>query len=216
MRRRRLLASLASVPLLSGCNSRSTDSSSTLNATSSSEQTTVRTATPTHTETTVSNASAAPTTPQSPYDLTTPDGEILCEGGSSWEDYSIGEAIDGRVGGFTLSVSPSSVARGEELTAVLENVSNTGQETGGYRKFAVQERTEFDWNHILTITNRGFPSIAFGHQPGSGFRWQFTVSRRGFSVGPFSVCQPLEPGQYRFVYWGLSGKNAIADRFQIE
>ncbi|MFC4357332.1 hypothetical protein ACFO0N_05135 [Halobium salinum] len=140
---------------------------------------------------------------------TEPLGEYFDSAGGS------GDVTHNRADGFVLSASPSAVSKGEALVLTLENVSAETLETGGYGQFAIQRRTDDGWKHVLSLRRSNFTSIAFRHRPGGGFRWAFTVSERGFSKGQYTMCTPLKPGEYRFVYWGLSGEKAVATRFRI-
>ncbi|WP_244621440.1 hypothetical protein [Haloarcula marismortui] len=55
--------------------------------------------------------------------------------------------------------------------------------------------------------------------PGGGFRWTFTATNDGLErqngYNPaYHVCSALEPGEYRFAFFGLGG-STISTTFMI-
>lgn len=124
--------------------------------------------------------------------------------------------------GFRLTASADRVALGEEVTFALTNVSDETQTTGVSKKLDVQRATGDGWHSIFGIEpdSGGIIDKVVAHDPGSGFEWTVTVSERGltdaFEYNPtFRVCGPLEPGSYRFVYWGTSRNAAHAVGFEV-
>ncbi|WP_227131878.1 hypothetical protein [Halorubellus salinus] len=124
--------------------------------------------------------------------------------------------------GFWLTASADRVALGDEVTFALTNVSDEVQTTGVSKKLDVQRATGDGWHSILGIApdNWGIIDNAVRHEPGSGFEWTVTVSETGltdaFEYTPtYRVCGPLEPGSYRFVYWGTGRNAAHAVGFEV-
>ncbi|WP_323674852.1 hypothetical protein [Halorubellus sp. PRR65] len=124
--------------------------------------------------------------------------------------------------GFRLTASTDRVALGDEVTFTLTNVSGEDQTTGVSKKLDVQRATEADWHSIFGIApdRGGIIDKVVSHEPGSGFEWPVTVSERGltdaFEYDPtYRVCGPLEPGRYRFVYWGTNRGAGHAVGFEV-
>ncbi|MFC6951685.1 hypothetical protein [Halorubellus litoreus] len=124
--------------------------------------------------------------------------------------------------GFRLTASADRVALGDDVTFALTNVSDDAQTTGVSKKLDVQRATGDGWRSIFGIApdNWGIIDNAVRHEPGSGFEWTVTVSKRGltdaFEYTPtYRVCGPLEPGSYRFVYWGTGRNAAHAVGFEV-
>jgi predicted secreted protein len=120
----------------------------------------------------------------------------------------------GELEGFTLSVSEQSVPLGGRLTVRLRNRTDELRHTGIKADYDIQRAQETGWQSILRYGNGGWESLAIGHEPGDGYRWELTWTQDGLSrlredrerpLGPdYHVCVPLEPGAYRFIYFGIS------------
>jgi hypothetical protein len=124
--------------------------------------------------------------------------------------------------GFRLTASADRVALGDDVTFALTNVSDETQTTGVSKKLDVQYATEDGWHSIFGIEpdDWGIIDKVVAHDPGSGFEWTVTVSEPGlsdaFEYDPtFRVCGSLEPGSYRFVYWGTARSAAHAVGFEV-
>lgn len=124
-----------------------------------------------------------------------------------------------------LEVCPETVAKGDEITFELVNASDSPLNTGNSSKYFVQKSGDDGWTAIVSEAEPErsllFNDDAVLQQPGEGFRWTGEVSRRGLSrsvsngLGTLVVCSPLEPGEYRFVYFGTLGQ-PLATRFTVE
>lgn len=119
----------------------------------------------------------------------------------------------GPLGGFRLSLGSTENTRGDTLTATVRNVTDSEQDTGNKKKYDIQYRSESGWHTILGTENEiaSFTDEAVGHQPQEGFSWELPLTQDGLSnavdhLPTFYVCHPLDPGDYRFVYWGLSSE----------
>jgi hypothetical protein len=197
--RRSLLGTLGclSTPLVAGCQS-------------------------TTSSTTTTNSSTATTTPKTTFAERSAEPNTDCV-----DEY---ESLDpywqavgaGPRDGFRLTASDHRVPLGDDVTFALRNVSDELRETGVSKKLDVQRRGDEGWRTIFGI-ERGTAGIidkAVPHDPGEGFTWSVTFSERGltdaFDYNPtFHVCGDLEPGSYRFVYWGVSRDAAHAVPFEV-
>lgn len=127
----------------------------------------------------------------------------------------------GSLAGFELSVEPESVPVGGAFEVRLRNASGEEQVSGNRRKFDVQRETGDGWETIygaegrVVWTDEGVP-----HAPGEGFTWAFAATPAGMTGEntdpPFAVCDPVEPGSYRFVYWGLTSREERESDFETE
>ncbi|WP_232686610.1 hypothetical protein [Halobacterium zhouii] len=116
----------------------------------------------------------------------------------------------GRFGGFSMTASPETVAKGEEITIRMENATESDQITGNRHKFTIHEQADSGWQSVYATTEHmGWPDIAFEHEPREGFTWTVTASKPGFSSAPnnLNACATVTPGTYRFVYWGVSSND---------
>ncbi|SEH42259.1 hypothetical protein SAMN05192561_101879 [Halopenitus malekzadehii] len=102
--------------------------------------------------------------------------------------------------------------RGETVAIDLVNVAGRTLSTGNRHKYALEVRTTDGWTDVRGA--RGDPARfeytdeAIGHPPGEGFEWSFDLTEEGLLEGHpladrLTVCPDLQPGRYRFVYWGV-------------
>jgi len=127
--------------------------------------------------------------------------------------------------GFLSSGSPEAISIGDEFVVRLRNTTDDVAETGTRWMYAVERQADSDWTNISsTKGSLGFDAKAVRHAPGEGFEWEFTMTPFGLSDGPYYVCSELEPGRYRFVYFGLGfleGQDdppgrAVATEFELQ
>lgn len=119
---------------------------------------------------------------------------------------------------FELTADPGTLAVGEDLTIELRNTADEPRTTGPKSKYAIERRVEDGWQHVLQIP-AGYtaPDGRVTHQPDEGFTWQFEASQQGFSVDPYSVCAPLQSGEYHFTYWGFpDAMRGLTIGFEVE
>lgn len=119
-----------------------------------------------------------------------------------------------------LRVSETSVTIGEELVITLTNTGEQTIGTGVKSKVAIELRTEAGWEEVR-VRPEGivvvFHDLAIHHDPGEGFEWQFAVSDAGIpGSSPLEVCPSLQPGRYRFVFWGLGGEDPLAVSVDVD
>lgn len=214
MRRRALLrAGVAATAAVAGC----------LGAVQSGDDPTDATATTrsrhgTDTGTTTTD----PTTTRSLSGTEPPDaplsGDCYANTDPVWAETE--EVRYGSAAGFELTASRDGVHRGESVTFDLTNVADETRLTGNRRKFAFQHRPDDRWGAVLRAEDGervGFTDEGVQHDPGEGFSWTFALSADALAEATgFTVCAPLPPGDYRFVYWGMAGADvSLAVRFTL-
>lgn len=127
---------------------------------------------------------------------------------------------------FDLSVAVSSVSYGGQVTVTLENTGSEAASTGNRGKFDIQTAVDDSWASVVERPDGGYwTDEAITHAPGEGFEWRLTLGP-GIALDEetrpsYVACEPLDPGVYRFVYWGLIGETgsdrerAVATQFRL-
>lgn len=125
--------------------------------------------------------------------------------------------------GFELTLSDREVALGDALAVTLTNRTNQERSTGNKQKFDVQYRSADGWHTIFGIEQdlAAYTDEGILHPPGRGFRWDLRFTRDGLSdvvdhAPTYHVCAPLEPGTYRFVYWGITTEREVRNEYQTD
>ena len=104
-----------------------------------------------------------------------------------------------------MTAEPRTLSVGETLTVDLRNVTEGERYTGSRGKHDLQYAGEDGWHSVFgTEDGAAYFSVAHSHAPGGGFRWEIPVSESGLDTGQYKLCSPLDPGVYRFVYWGIT------------
>lgn len=185
------------------------------------------TGTPPPTATETERPRETPTESATPTPVETPIGSGQAGPAPSCGDY---EPIDpgwvvagrGPLGGFDLTLNRRELVRGDTLTPSLTNVTDAEQSTGNRKKYDIQFRGAEGWHSIFgTDGIAPWTDEAVGHQPGEGFTWELTVTQDGLTEavdhGPaYYVCSPLEPGTYRFVFWGITTERERREDFETD
>ena len=128
----------------------------------------------------------------------------------------------GPLGGFELSLSQGTLERGETLTARVTNVTAETRTTGTKKKYDIQSRDGGDWSSVFGTAPEAFHTDeAVTHRPGDGFVWELPFTQQGLTdavdAGPtYAVCGPLESGDYRFVYWGITSRKEVEANYETE
>lgn len=128
----------------------------------------------------------------------------------------------GPLGGFDLTLDSRELAIGDTLTATLTNVTDEKQSTGNKKKYDIQYRAAEGWHSIFgTEGMAAWTDEGVGHSPGEGFTWTLTITQEGLSEavdhGPdYYVCTPLDPGAYRFVFWGITTERERRENFETD
>lgn len=127
----------------------------------------------------------------------------------------------------TFNLSVSSVSDDNRVVVTLENTSRQTALTGNRGKFDLQTAVDDSWESVVQRPeDQYWTDEAIQHPPGEGFEWQLTlgpgVTLNDDTRPSYVACEPLEPGEYRFVYWGLIGETdddrerAVAAQFRIK
>ncbi|GAB7009428.1 hypothetical protein [Halorubrum trueperi] len=102
------------------------------------------------------------------------------------------------------------IARGTRFGIELTNVSGHEAHVGNQGKYNLELRTESGWTEIRGTDGDatfGYTDEALAVRPGKTLDWEFEMTEAGLvENGPHAdalrVCPDLEPGRYRFVFWG--------------
>lgn len=110
---------------------------------------------------------------------------------------------------FELSVVTETVPYGGRLTVTLQNTTETGQLSGIKSRIDIQQKESKSWESVLyTDEYPVWRDIAVPHAPGEGFEWNVDIGPGidfADRIDPsFQACEAVEPGMYRFVYWGIT------------
>lgn len=120
------------------------------------------------------------------------------------------ESYPQRVDALELTASKSTVTIGNEITFSLRNVSDETQSVGAIYKYYFQRRDGDEWAPVYYAQGPGWIDQINAIAPGGGFDWPFTFDREGLERenpgnSTHYVCSPINPGTYRFVFWGVDG-----------
>jgi len=119
---------------------------------------------------------------------------------------------------FELTADPGTVAVGDDLAIELRNTADEPRTTGPKERYAIERAVEDGWRHVLQVPE-GYtpPDGQVVHRPDEGFTWRFPANAEGFSAEPYTVCEPLQSGEYHFTYWGFpDAKRGLTIEFEIE
>ncbi|MFW5916883.1 MAG: hypothetical protein ACOCRD_00580 [Halorubrum sp.] len=102
------------------------------------------------------------------------------------------------------------IARGTRFGIELTNVSGREVHVGNEGKYNLELRTESGWTEIRGADGDAsfeYTDEALAVRPGETLDWEFEMTETGLvENGPHAdalrVCPDLEPGRYRFVFWG--------------
>jgi len=159
-------------------------------------------------------------TPPSNSPASTPSGTGQCTSEYDRVGIDYGKITD-ELEGVVLTQSTTTVPRGEEVTFTLTNETDERKSTGNRSKYDIQRLIDGKWRSIFWWAPEPTPLFhddAIYQPPGEGFSWSFTMTQEELSheiqngSGRRTVCSRLQPGSYRFVYWGVgpSGGNQEA------
>lgn len=123
---------------------------------------------------------------------------------------------------FTLTHDPDEVALGDTVQIALRNTTDSTQSTGVASLWYLERQTPGGWKD-----RRWWPDgesqplgtdLAIPHQPGEGFDWEIELTPDGVKeASPYGeeiVVANLEPGEYRFIFEGITYK-ALATTFDV-
>lgn len=131
-----------------------------------------------------------------------------CEDADRWSGSYDRDNITARSsGGFVVSASPDTIEIGEQITFRLENKTNEVKETGESSQFNIEKRRDDSCYGVFT-EGGPFDAALTMHEPGDGFDWMLTFTENEIDGTRKPLCGSLEPGTYRFVYFGISVEDA--------
>ncbi|UPW01622.1 hypothetical protein M0R88_05845 [Halorussus gelatinilyticus] len=234
MRRRTALKSLASASVglsVAGCLGAEEEPGTATSRTSATTRTTdapvTETGEPTTTESSV--GTTTDTTTDAPEETRTTTHECPAKGqpappcGGDWKRLNAatsGDVSRGTAGGFELTAEPTTLSLGDCVTFRLTNRSGEKRTTGIRECYDIHRKTDGGWQSVLFTKRRGYIDLGIWQEPGEGFVWKRRLSQAGLSGHSerheVRACEPLEPGTYRFVYWGGAGHfDSIAAEFEV-
>lgn len=126
----------------------------------------------------------------------------------------------GRASGFALSLETAPATVGDEMALSLVNETDEQALSGNRYKYAIQRGTGDGWRSVVHIPDRAvWTNEGVRHDPGEGFEWSLELSASGLERDvethpDFHVCEELDAGTYRFVYFGLDPA-AVAVEFEV-
>lgn len=144
-----------------------------------------------------------------------------------YEPFRPGWVVEGPgpLGGFELTLDRETYDQGDELVAELRNVTDEQQVSGTKGKFDLQRHGPDGWHTVFGLPEGSNPiwtSEGIAHPPGEGFTWRLTLTQAALSNGEidsfpsYHACQPIDPGDYRFVYWGITTQQERAEDFETD
>lgn len=127
---------------------------------------------------------------------------------------------DGQIA-FSLRVGEMEYVRGDTVEVSLTNVADREVHAGGKPAYNLQIFTTDGWREV----RGGEGPFEYADEevvlyPGDGYEWSFEFTESGVvedSPQDLRVCPGLEPGRYRFAFWGLPDAEvgAIAVEFDL-
>lgn len=133
-------------------------------------------------------------------------GGAGADGGSALELRVVNPASDGDDPAEALTFE-----RGDDVRFELTNVSNREVYVGNHGKYNVEVFTEDGWTDVRGADDGrfGYTDEAIAHPPGETVAWEFAMTESGLVAGEHQpeglrVCPDLQPGRYRFVFFGAA------------
>ncbi|ELZ34227.1 hypothetical protein [Halorubrum tebenquichense] len=121
-----------------------------------------------------------------------------------------------------LSTEGTTETYGQSLRVVLRNTGDSPAPTLGESAYSVQRETEAGWLDVRGGTGGEaveLPRSEDRVDVSSAYSWDLTLTEAGIADAvdgvDLTVCPPLGPGTYRFVYWGLVGGPPVGVEFEL-
>jgi hypothetical protein len=138
-------------------------------------------------------------------------------------------AAVGTLNGFEIETTHQRVPTGGTIGVRVRNRSGEERTVGVRSKFYIQRHVEktdepSDWRSVYYTTEDLLVGrVGRSVEPGTTLGWRLRLTPDGLTHRvsmrgePAVVCEPLAPGSYRFVFWGLSGESVdgLATPFEI-
>lgn len=220
MKRRRVLLQLAgAVSLTAGCLTDSTPSPETTTTSTNAPSTT--TSTPTTEESTTEAETRTTVEPKiETLPQKAPENDIDCSDETLFTVSHGGQkTYPEQAEAFKLEASTDTVTIGEDITFSLTHVGSEQRGIGTIYRYNIQRRKDDEWVPVYHTPEPLWTDLLVYKAPGGGYEWPFTFDREGIerqngpTNAPYHMCSPLEPGTYRFVYWGLGDDDARSVTF---
>jgi hypothetical protein len=125
--------------------------------------------------------------------------------------------VTNQLDGLVLTTGANQVQVGGDISVSFINNSESDTVSGTRSKYDIQRRTNTEWESIFWTQDEdmiGYQDNLVSHSPGSGFSWEFTMAQNALSHeiqhghGQRTCCESLEPGSYRFVFFGKTTYDA--------
>ena len=157
-----------------------------------------------------------------PAALDCPDDEFERHYSSAGDDVNWGSAgsVDDEDGLEMRLVNPAydgddpvealRLERGDEFRVEMTNVSSRDIGVGNHGKYNLEAYTEEGWTEVRggeDASRFAYTDELVSTRPAETVEWSFTMTEEGLVEGGphedhLRVCPDLEPGRYRFVFWG--------------
>jgi hypothetical protein len=137
--------------------------------------------------------------------------------------FAASDAYPSTSSGIELTVSDQTVAIGDDVTFSLRNVGDEEKLLGQLYKYNIlREADGGDWEPVYRIAElTTWTDLGILVAPGGGYDWPFTFTsdglerKNGRSNPPYVVCSPLDPGTYRFAFFGAVDGETLAVEFDV-
>ncbi|MFW6153022.1 MAG: hypothetical protein ACOC42_01545 [Halobacteriota archaeon] len=121
---------------------------------------------------------------------------------------------------LAMRVDAEAYELGETVDIHLYNVTDEDVHTGNRQKHNVQILTDNGWQDVRGADEGpiGYTDEAVVHAPGEAFTWSLELTEDGLvddAMHDLRVCPDLQPGRYRFAFFGIEGDGALAVEFDV-
>jgi len=223
MRRRRFLASSASLVVFSGCVGAPGNSTGSTETRTESETTDER----------ATESTDERVTEQFSESVTV-SGEIRPAGNPSPPAEEFACATDeftrhpmmyhpdhlewGDTENVSLRIDSTAFEYGDTVHITLTNTTDSRLSIGLKQTFQIELFTENGWQDVRGKTGEGevqYVDLGAEPPPGEVYEWSLRLTETGLVAGDkeFTVCPELVSGRYRFVYWSTGAPVAVAFDF---
>lgn len=158
-----------------------------------------------------------------------PDSEsVASSSNAACDDSSRFDGVDNvaydELGPFALDTDADEYDLEQTVHVRLMNRSDDRVFTGVRAMHDVQTKAETEWRSMYRENSRVWTLPEISHRPGGIFTWDLNLSvrSRGDDGDPSAtplICEPFDPGEYRFVFVGVDGDDTdvagLATEFRI-
>ncbi|SDR43749.1 hypothetical protein SAMN04489842_4002 [Natronobacterium texcoconense] len=119
----------------------------------------------------------------------------------------------GDAGPFSLRINDTSFRYGDTAKITLRNTSLTSEYTATRDHYNILVYTDAGWEEVRGITEgyMDYTDVERSHRPGNVYEWTLELTDNGLvdDNAELEVCPALQPGRYRFVYFGVTDSIAV-------